>query len=89
MAQIFPLVKKYGGVVLALWGSKGGMFGDERTDAALFFPIDAEHPTFDPEHCEKHAVEPDCYDFVMGDWLYHRDAAENETREPLAEARPE
>ncbi len=78
-----------GGVVLALWGSKGGMFGDERTDAALFFPIDAEHPTFDPEHCERRTVEPECYDFVMGDWLYHRDAKENETRQPLAEVWPE
>lgn len=73
-----------GGVVLALWGTKGGMFGDERTDAAFFFPIDPERPTFDPDHCEKRPVEPECYDFVMGDWLYHRDAAENETREPLA-----
>ena len=74
-----------GGVVLALWGSKGGMFGDECADAALFFPIDPEHPTFDPEHCVKRAVEADCYDFVMGDWLYHRDAEENETRQLLAE----
>ena len=75
-----------GGVVLALWGSEEGMFGDERAEAAFFFPTDPEHPTFDPDHCEKRAIEPNSYDFVLGDWLYHRDSEDNEMRQGLAAA---
>ena len=72
------------GCVLALFGSQPGMFGDERTDAALYFPLDPENPTFDPDHCEKHIIQPDSFDFVLGDYYYHRDAEENETRVPLS-----
>ena len=75
-----------GGAVLALWGKAQGFWGEERSEAAFFFPMDPEHPTFDPEHCEKRAIEPNCYDFVLGDYLYHRDAEENETREALSTA---
>lgn len=74
------------GIVLALWGSESGMFGDERTDAALFFPPDPEHPAFDPDHCEKRPIEPESFDFVLGNVLFHRDAAGNETREALTTA---
>lgn len=67
-----------GGVVLALSGSEEGMFGDEHATAAFYFPPDPDHPTFDPDHCEKREIEPDCFDFVLGGTFYHRDADGNE-----------
>ncbi len=73
------------GCVLALSGTQEGMWGDERTKAALYFPPDAEDPTFDPDHSKKHEIEPDGFDFVLGDYYYHRDADGNETRVLLSE----
>lgn len=73
------------GCVLALSGSEPGMFGDERTEAALFFPNDPENPTFDPDHCKKHMIQEDSFDYVLGDYYYHRDEEDNETRTRLAE----
>lgn len=77
------------GCVLALSGSEDGLWGDERTKAALYFPNDPEHPAFDPDHSEKHAIDPDSFDFVLGDWYYHRDADGNETRVKLEEVERE
>ena len=73
------------GCVLALSGTREGMFGDDRTAGALFFPPDAEHPAFDPDHSKKHEIEPDAFDFVLGDYYYHRDGEDNETRVLLRE----
>ncbi len=73
------------GCVLALSGTQEGMFGDDRTAGALFFPPDAEHPAFDPDHSKKHEIEPDAFDFVLGDYYYHRDGEDNETRVLLRE----
>lgn len=71
------------GVALALTGTAQGMFGDERTGAAFYFPADPANPAFDPDHCEKRAIAPDDFDFILGDTLYHIDGDGNETREPL------
>ena len=73
------------GCVLALSGTQEGMFGDDRTAGALFFPPDPANPTFDPDHSERHAIDPDAFDFVLGDYYYHRDAEENETRVLLSD----
>lgn len=73
------------GCVLALSGTEPGMFGGERTEAALFFPNDPEHPTFDPDHCKKHTIDGYSFDYVLGDYYYHRDDEDNETRTRLEE----
>ncbi len=77
------------GCVLALSGTKAGFWGDDRTDAALFFPNDPERPTFDPDHSKKHVIEEDAFDYVLGDYYYHRDGDDNETRVPLEEIEKE
>lgn len=71
------------GTVLALTGSEEGMFGDERTAAAFYFPPDPENPTFDPDHCEKREIAPNDYDYFLGDWVVHTDASGAETWERL------
>lgn len=71
------------GAVLALTGSRPGLFGDERTGAALYLPTDPGRPTFDPDRCEKRSVAPGSYDTLLGGWLVHMDAAGNETWERL------
>lgn len=68
-----------GGVVLALSGSEEGFWGDERTAAAFYFPSDPDHPAFDPDRCRKREIEPECFDFVLGETFYHRDADGVET----------
>ena len=78
-----------GGVVLALSGTQPGFMGDDRTDAAFFFPLDPENPTFDPDHCQKRTIEADTYDYVLGDYVYHRDADGNETWQPLSRLTPD
>ena len=77
------------GCVLALSGTVAGFMGDDRTDAALFFPNDPERPTFDPDHSKKHVIEEDAFDYVLGDYYYHRDGDDNETRVPLEEIEKE
>lgn len=71
------------GIVLALTGSEPGLFGDERTGAAFYFPADADDPAFDPDRCEKRTIAPNDYDYILGDALVHIGADGRETREPL------
>lgn len=69
------------GTVLALTGTQEGMFGDERTAAAFYYPIDPANPTFDPDHCEKRDIAPGEYDTFLGDWIVRMDDQGNETWE--------
>ena len=69
------------GTVLALTGTEEGLFGDERTAAAFYYPIDPADPTFDPDHCEKRDIAPGEYDTFLGDWIVRMDDQGNETWE--------
>ncbi|MBQ3424385.1 MAG: WG repeat-containing protein [Clostridia bacterium] len=73
------------GIVLALTGSKPGLFGDAREAAHLYFPLDPEYPAFDPDHCQKQAIDPEAFDVILGDWFIHTDESGAETWTPLKE----
>ena len=77
------------GCVLALYGTEQGLIGDVRTGAALFFPPDPANPTFDPDHSAKREIDGDAFDFVLGNYWYHRNGDGSETRQPLQAIRPE
>ena len=73
------------GVVLALSGTRQGLFGDDREAADLYYPADPDDPTFDPDHCQVRPVDPEAFDYFLGDWFVHTDAGGAETWTPLAE----
>lgn len=57
------------GAVLALTGTRKGLFGDERTAAAIYYPRDPGRPAFDPDHCEKREIRPEESVFFLGEEL--------------------
>ena len=71
------------GIVIALYG-KGDAFFEEYVGANIYFAPDPYHPTFDPEQCEKRTISGEDYDFIFGEYFYHRaDVEEDEYSETV------
>ena len=58
------------GTVLALTGKLEDAWLGGWSACALYYPIDPDHPDFDPDHCEKRYLEEDDYVYFFGDSVY-------------------
>ena len=68
--DVYYVSQLSGGIVLACKGRTTGGFSGGYESAAFYLPDDPGNPVFDPDHCRRREI--DDYDFILGDWLYHR-----------------